>query len=129
VNSVAAISDRRKNAKERRSESAATAKMRQSETAATVGCVRERLKRLDLVYQHFPIYFVTACTASRQQLLATEPVHHTFKKFVSSAPVYGAWVGAYVFMPDHFDLFVAIDDHKLSLSGWVKSFAKTRQRR
>jgi putative transposase len=28
-------------------------------------------------------------------------------------------------MPDHFHLFVAIDDRKLSLSGWVKSLKGT----
>jgi REP element-mobilizing transposase RayT len=96
-------------------------KMRQSETAATVVGVRERLKRLDVMYQHFPIYFVTACTAKRKQLLATETVHRDFKEFASSGPNYGAWVGAFVFMPDHFHLFVAVDDQKLGLSRWGKA--------
>jgi putative transposase len=87
--------------------------------------VRERLKRLDIIYQHFPMYFVTACAAKRRELLANEPIHNAFKAFAASAPNYGAWVGAYIFMPDHFHLFVAIDDEKLSLSGWVKSLKGT----
>ena len=87
--------------------------------------VRERLKRLDIIYQHFPMYFVTACAAERQKLLANEPIHSAFKAFAASAPNYGAWVGAYIFMPDHFHLFVAIDDEKLSLSNWLKSLKGT----
>ena len=87
--------------------------------------MRQRLKRLDIIYQHFPIYFVTACTAKRQPLLATETVHRTFKAFGASGPTHGAWIGAYVFMPDHFHLFVAIDDQKLNLSVWAKSLKGT----
>jgi putative transposase len=33
----------------------------------------------------------------------------------------GAWLGAYVLMPDHFHAFVIIDDARLSLSIWMKS--------
>jgi hypothetical protein len=32
----------------------------------------ERLKRLDMVYQHSPIYFVTAGAAKRRKLLANK---------------------------------------------------------
>ena len=85
----------------------------------------ERLKRLDFVYQHFPLYFGTACTANRQRLLGTKPIHSAFKQFAASGPNYGAWVGAYVLMPDHLHLFIAIDDQKLSLSRWVKSLKAT----
>ena len=99
--------------------------MRQSETAATVILMRERLKRLDVIYQHFPIYFVTACTSKRQQLLANEPIHSAFKDFAATGPKYGAWIGGYVFMPDHLHLFVAIDDQKIRLSQWMKSLKGT----
>src|SRR5215813_3575162 len=95
--------------------------MRQSETAATVILVRERLKRLDVVYQRFPIYFVTAWTSNRQHLLANELAHRAFKEFAASGPKYGAWVGAYVLMPEHLHVFVAIDDQKIGLSQWIKS--------
>jgi putative transposase len=33
----------------------------------------------------------------------------------------GAWLGAYVLMPDHLHLFVIVDDERLRLSEWVKS--------
>ena len=33
----------------------------------------------------------------------------------------GAWLGAYVLMPDHLHAFVVIDDARLNLSAWVKS--------
>jgi REP element-mobilizing transposase RayT len=111
---VAAVSDRREHRKDR-----------QSETAATVVLVRERLKHLDIIYQHFSLYFVTACAAKRQNLLASEHIQSAFKAFAASAPNYGAWVGAYIFMPDHFHLFVAIGDEKLSLSDSVKSLKGT----
>lgn len=81
----------------------------------------DRLKRLEVVYQHSPIYFVTACTANRQNLLAIEAVHTVFKNFAASGPTYGAWVGAYVLMPDHLHLFVAIDDRRIKLPVWMKS--------
>jgi REP element-mobilizing transposase RayT len=90
-----------------------------------VRIVPERLKRLDIVYQHFPIYFVTACTLNRQPMLANESIHSAFKKFGAVGPKYGAWIGAYVLMPDHFHLFVAIDAEKLALSYWVKSLKGT----
>jgi REP-associated tyrosine transposase len=81
----------------------------------------DRLKRLDVVYQHSPIYFVTACTANRQNLLATEAIHTAFKSFAGSGPTYGAWVGAYVLMPDHLHLFVTIDDQQIRMPAWMKS--------
>jgi len=85
----------------------------------------ECLKRLDIVYQHSPIYFVTACTAKRRKLLADSAIHSAFKVFANTGPSCGAWVGAYVLMPDHLHLFVAIDEEQMSLSGWMKSLKGT----
>src|SRR4029077_4786896 len=99
--------------------------MRQSETAATIAAMPERLKRLEIIYQNLPIYFVTACTAAHQKLLAAEANHNTFKKFGDLSPKYGAWVGSYVLMPDHLHLFVAIDSERMSLSAWLKSLKGT----
>ena len=81
----------------------------------------ERLKRLDVLYQRSPIYFVTACTANRRKLLANKAIHSAFKAFAESGPNYGGWIGAYVLMPDHLHLFVAIDDKQIKLSDWMKS--------
>ena len=81
----------------------------------------ERLRRVGNLYQQFPIYFVTACTAERRQLLAAPAVHDAFKEHAKAAPKFGAWVGAYILMPDHLHLFVVIDDRERSLSAWTKS--------
>ena len=37
----------------------------------------------------------------------------------------GAWLGAYVLMPDHLHAFVVIDDQRLTLSAWIKSLKNT----
>jgi putative transposase len=87
--------------------------------------VPDRLKRLDIIYQHSPIYFVTTCAASRRRLLANEAIHSAFKIFTDSGPNYGAWLGAYVLMPDHLHLFVSIDDQQIRLSAWMKALKGT----
>jgi len=87
--------------------------------------VPDRLKRLDIIYQHSPIYFVTTCAASRRRLLANEAIHSAFKIFADSGSNYGAWLGAYVLMPDHLHLFVAIDDQQIGLSAWMKALKGT----
>jgi putative transposase len=59
----------------------------------------ERLRRLQWLFERNPVYFVTANTHGRRNILAT---------------------GAYVLMPDHMYAFVALDDRLISLSVWVK---------
>jgi REP-associated tyrosine transposase len=80
-----------------------------------------RLRRLERVFLRAPRYFVTACTHERRQILANPSVHESFLRFAQQGPEHGAWVGAYVLMPDHFHAFVAIDDETLGLSAWTKS--------
>ena len=80
-----------------------------------------RLHRLARIYVRSPIYFVTTCTANRRHILATEAIHESFLHFVEEGPEHGAWIGAYVLMPDHVHAFVAINDQKISLSDWMKS--------
>ena len=82
---------------------------------------KKRLRRLERLFTPFPIYFVTACTHLRRQLLATQEIHDAFVKFARDRPAHGAWIGAYVLMPDHLHLFVALDDEKISLPNWIKS--------
>ena len=81
----------------------------------------ERLRRLEFHYPRIPIYFVTACTHQRQKILSNADVHVRFTRFGNKGPEHGAWLGAYVLMPDHLHAFVAVDDQRLSLSTWVKS--------
>ena len=81
----------------------------------------ERLRRLEIVFVRTPIYFVTACTSQRRKLLASKTVHDSFVAFCSKSPEHGAWIGAYVLMPDHLHLFVAMDDERMRLTEWMKS--------
>ncbi len=80
-----------------------------------------RLRRLERIFLDAPVYFVTASTANRRQLLTTSAVHDRFVRFASSGAERGAWVGRYVLMPDHLHLFVAFDDERITLTPWMKS--------
>jgi putative transposase len=86
---------------------------------------KRRLGRLDLVFVRSPIYFITACTQNRRNILTMPPIHETFLRFGQEGPSHGAWVGAYVIMPDHLHLFVATNDEPISISAWMKSLKNT----
>src|SRR5438477_6256324 len=81
----------------------------------------ERLRRLEQTFQRHPIYFVTACTYERRGILADPKIHSVLIDFAEEGDDRGAWVGDFVLMPDHFHLFVAVDDTRISLSNWMKS--------
>ena len=82
---------------------------------------KHRLRRLDRIFVRTPIYYLTTCTDNRRQTLACESVHETFIDFAKEGPRYGGWVGAYVLMPDHLHVFIALDDQKIMLAAWMKS--------
>src|SRR5205809_7738242 len=77
---------------------------------------KPRLHRLDRVFVHSPIYFVTACTHQRRKILATARVHEAFLDFARRGPEHEAWVGAYVIMPDPLRLHGTPPPH------WQKTF-------
>ncbi len=81
---------------------------------------KARLRRLERVFVPAPIYFVTANTASRRSILAIPEIHHAFLEFARLGDSHGAIVGAYVLMPDHIHLFVALDP-ELRFAAWMKS--------
>ena len=85
-------------------------------------CVHKpRLHRLSLLYVTNPVYYLTACTADRQRILANPRVHEAFTQFGTRATERGVYVGRYVLMPDHIHLFAAFATESLSLSDWMKS--------
>ena len=88
----------------------------------------ERLRRLEWLFQRNPIYFVTANTKNRAKILATPTIHKALQDFAESGPDHGAWLGAYVLMPDHVHTFVALDARKISLPAWAKSLKNGRSR-
>lgn len=81
---------------------------------------KERLRRLDRIFATSPIYFVTACTFDRRSILAKHEIHEAFSAFARVGEKHGAYVGAYVLMPDHLHLFVALEQDR-GLSNWMKS--------
>jgi putative transposase len=81
----------------------------------------ERLSRLQHIYSHHPIYFITACTAARRELLASPAIHDAFRQFGKKGAESGALIGDYVLMPDHVHLFVSIDARQRCLSAWIKA--------
>src|SRR5664279_1245732 len=81
---------------------------------------KARLRRLERVFVPAPIYFVTTNASSRRSILAVPEVHRAFLEFTRLGEPRGAFVGAYVFMPDHIHLFVALHPDT-TLAGWMKS--------
>lgn len=81
----------------------------------------ERLRRLESTFQRFPIYFITACTNERRSILDNEQIYGRLIEFGKEGEKHGAWLGAYVLMPDHLHAFVALDEERVNLSNWIKS--------
>jgi putative transposase len=67
---------------------------------------RPRLRRLDRVYSDSPIYFVTAGTYGRKELLHNADLCQAFVAFCEKGKDRGIFVGRFVLMPDHFHVFV-----------------------
>ena len=64
---------------------------------------------------------MTTCTHERQPILHNTDIHKCFVEFGEKGGDRGAWLGAYVLMPDHLHAFVVLDDERLTLSTWIKS--------
>ena len=81
--------------------------------------IKDRPRRLDLIYVNQPLYFVTFCTRNRKKIPSLECAHLTFKKYAERAlSQFGVGVGRYTIMPDHVHLFVRVGDYS-TLSQWV----------
>ncbi len=81
----------------------------------------QRLTRLEMLFTDTPVYFITACTEKRRNLLADPEVHEAFRTFCQQARERGVLVGRYVLMPDHLHAFVCHPPEALGLSPWMKS--------
>jgi REP element-mobilizing transposase RayT len=71
---------------------------------------RPRLNRLERLFTHYPLYFVTACTEERRPILANPRMHESFRQFCDTGLTRGVFVGNYVLMPDHLHLFVVLSE-------------------
>jgi putative transposase len=81
----------------------------------------ERLHRLEWYFDRNPVWFVTACSHNRTKILANSRVNAALRAFADAGPEHGAWLGAYVLMPDHLHAFVALDERAMTLAVWMKS--------
>ena len=87
--------------------------------------MKQRLGRLEWVFEENPVYFVTACLHGRRRLLDQEAAHEVFVRFCGESSKRGVIVGKYVLMPDHLHLFICIPSGGIGLSMWVKSLKNT----
>jgi putative transposase len=82
---------------------------------------RPRLSRLDQIFIEHPVYFITACTFDRKEILNNTEIHETFCCFCKEGLKRNIFIGRYVLMPDHLHLFASFPDSPHVLSNWVKS--------
>jgi len=75
--------------------------------------------RLQSIFPHHPLFFITFCTHRRMKLLASDAVHAAFVAFTSQAnSQHNIAVGRYVIMPDHVHFFVRGSDD-FQLGAWL----------
>jgi REP element-mobilizing transposase RayT len=85
---------------------------------------RDRPPRLDKYFDAHPLFFVTANTWKRQDLLATRAVHETFKAYCQRGiDMSRVEVGRYVIMPNHLHLFVR-GDAEFDLGVWMRGLKR-----
>ncbi len=84
---------------------------------------RKHLRRLGIIYQSHPRYFITVCMHNRRKLLAHPEVHEILRRhWAKSLDLYGWAIGSYVVMPDHIHFFCVDAESKVSLSKMVGSW-------
>jgi putative transposase len=81
--------------------------------------IKDRPRRLDRIFAHAPIFFVTFCTRDRRTIYELSRVEAAFVTYCTRAVnQHNVAVGRYVIMPDHIHFFVR-GDPNFALSPWV----------
>jgi putative transposase len=81
--------------------------------------IKDRPHRLDLVYFHSPVFFVTFCTRNRTKIPSLHLAQGAIENYARiGIHDFNIAIGRYVIMPDHVHLFVR-GDHNFVLSTWV----------
>jgi REP element-mobilizing transposase RayT len=81
--------------------------------------IKDRPRRLDLIYPDSPVFFVTFCTRNRRKISSLEKAMRAFEGYADrAAGDFNVAVGRYVIMPDHVHFFVRGGPDFL-LSPWV----------
>jgi REP-associated tyrosine transposase len=88
--------------------------------------IKDRPRRLDLIYPDPPVFFVTFCTRDRKQIPSLEKATRAFEHYANrAADEFNIAVGRYVIMPDHVHFFVRGGPDFL-LSSWVGGLKRAR---
>jgi putative transposase len=81
--------------------------------------IKDRPRRLDLIYFRSPLFFVTFCTRNRTKVSSLDLAQRAIENYARLGILnFDVAMGRYVIMPDHVHLFVR-GDHGFVLSTWV----------
>ena len=84
---------------------------------------RKHLRRLGVIYQSQPRYFITICTYKRRPMLTRPGVHDILcNHWGKSLDLYGWAIGSYIVMPDHAHFFCTDTESKTPLSKMIGSW-------
>ena len=86
--------------------------------------IKDRLRRLDLIYVNQPLYFVTFATRDRRVIPSLYRAQLALQRYARcGTDKFSVALGRYVIMPDHVHLFVR-GDRNFSLSTWVSGLKR-----
>ena len=81
--------------------------------------IKDRPRRLGLIYFRSPLFFVTFCTRNRTKIPSLELAQHSIENYGRLGLIsFDVAIGRYVLMPDHVHLFVR-GNRRFVLSSWV----------
>jgi REP element-mobilizing transposase RayT len=81
--------------------------------------IKERPRRLELIYINQPLYFVTFATRDRKRIPSLDDAQIALEQYVRRAiENFNVALGRYVIMPDHIHLFVR-GGSDFTLSSWI----------
>jgi REP-associated tyrosine transposase len=92
-----------------------------ADTAASTvkGMIKDRPRRLDLIYINPPLYFVTFATRDRKSIPSLDRAQVVLEQYAHCGIAkFHVALGRYVLMPDHVHLFVR-GDRNFRLSSWI----------
>jgi len=81
--------------------------------------IKDRPRRLDLIYINQPLYFVTFATRDRKRIPSLDCAQAVLEQYARRAVEgFNVALGRYVIMPDHIHLFVRAG-RGFTLSSWI----------
>jgi putative transposase len=81
--------------------------------------IKDRPRRLDLIYINQPLYFVTFATRDRKRIPSLDDAQTAVEQYARCAiENFNVALGRYVIMPDHVHLFVR-GGRDFMLSSWI----------